>query len=102
LPDSSQFYFTGLKGENYLRYLPNTDHSLKGAYVDAAEGALTFYQSILTNTPRPSFRWAFEDDGSIRIKTEAKPAAVTLWQAVNEQAAIFGCSRSGGAIPALI
>ena len=22
LPDSSQFHFAGLKGENYLRYLP--------------------------------------------------------------------------------
>ncbi len=37
LPNSSQFYFPALKGENYLRYLPNTDHSLKGEYLDAAE-----------------------------------------------------------------
>jgi hypothetical protein len=33
-------------GEKYLRYVPNTDHSLKGWYEDAAEGALAFYQSI--------------------------------------------------------
>jgi PhoPQ-activated pathogenicity-related protein len=78
-------------------YLPNADHSFKGEYVDAAEGALTFYQSILANTPRPSFRWACEDDGSIRIKTEAKPAAVTLWQAVNEQARDFRLQSIGRA-----
>jgi len=31
LPDSSQFYFDALVGEKYLRYVPNTDHSLKGS-----------------------------------------------------------------------
>ena len=30
LPDSWQFYFDDLKGEKYLRYVPNADHSLKG------------------------------------------------------------------------
>ena len=29
LPDSSRFYFDDLKGEKYLRYIPNTDHGLK-------------------------------------------------------------------------
>ena len=29
LPDSWQFYFDDLKGEKYLRYVPNADHSLK-------------------------------------------------------------------------
>jgi PhoPQ-activated pathogenicity-related protein len=70
LPDSSQFYFDDLRREKYLRYLPNTDHSLKGSYRDAAESALAFYQSILTNTPRPRFAWDFKQDGSIRVKTE--------------------------------
>ena len=28
LPDSSQFYFDGLRGEKHLRYVPNADHSL--------------------------------------------------------------------------
>ncbi|MBV8122389.1 MAG: PhoPQ-activated pathogenicity-related family protein [Alphaproteobacteria bacterium] len=97
LPDSSQFYFAGLKGDNYLRYLPNTDHSLKGEYVDAAEGALTFYQSVLSDTPRPKFSWNFEDDGSIQIKTASRPAAVTLWQAHNPAARDFRLATIGGA-----
>ena len=97
LPDSSQFYFAGLKGENYLRYLPNTDHSLKGEYIDAAEGALTFYQSFLTNTPRPSFSWNFAEDGSIRVTTESKPTTVTLWQATNTRARDFRLATIGGA-----
>ena len=86
LPDSSQFYFDGLRGE-YLRYLTSTDHSR--SYRAAAESALAFCQSILTNTPRPRFAWDFEPDGSIRVKTETRPNIVTLWQAHNPDARDF-------------
>ena len=97
LPDSSQFYFDGLRGEKYLRYVPNTDHSLKGSYRDTAESALAFYQSILTNARRPSFLWSFDDDGSIRVRTETKPAAVKFWQAHNPNARDFRLEAIGRA-----
>ena len=45
LPDSSQFYFDGLKGEKYLRYVPNSEHSMRGT--DAAENVQAFYESFL-------------------------------------------------------
>ncbi|SDR62417.1 PhoPQ-activated pathogenicity-related protein [Rhizobiales bacterium GAS191] len=83
LPDSSQFYFDGLMGEKYLRYVPNTDHSLKDKGADAAESALAFYESIVGGASRPEFTWHFEDDGSIRVKTSTKPTEVRLWQAAN-------------------
>ena len=44
---------------------------MKAAYRDAAESAVAFYQSILTNAFRPRFAWDFADDGSIRVKPEA-------------------------------
>jgi PhoPQ-activated pathogenicity-related protein len=97
VPDSSQFYFEGLNGEKYLRYVPNTDHSLKGSYRDAAESAVAFYQSILTNAPRPRFAWDFEEDGSIRVKTETRPDRVTLWQAHNPDARDFRLATIGRA-----
>lgn len=93
LPDSSQFYFGELPGENYLRYVPNTDHSLKGS--DAGESALAFYESVLSGTPRPTFAWRFEDDGSIRVKTETKPTEVRLWQAANPKARDFRLAAIG-------
>ena len=96
LPDSSQFYFNGLIGEKYLRYVPNTDHSLKGSYEDAAESALAFYQSILTNAPRPKFAWDFADDGSIRVKVETMPEVVKLWQAHNPKTRDFRLEVIGG------
>src|SRR5215831_3447716 len=97
LPDSSEFYFDDLKGEKYLRYVPNTDHSLRGAYQDAAESAVAFYQSILTNAPRPKFAWYFEDDSSIRVKAETTPDVVKLWQAHNPEARDFRLETIGRA-----
>jgi PhoPQ-activated pathogenicity-related protein len=39
-----------LIGEKYLRYVPNTDHSLKGS--DAGDSILAFYHSIAAGQPR--------------------------------------------------
>jgi PhoPQ-activated pathogenicity-related protein len=81
LPDSSRFYFDDLKGEKYLRYIPNTDHGLKGT--DAQESSLAFYQAFLNGTPRPRFTWTFEANGDIKVVSKSKPASVKLWQATN-------------------
>lgn len=95
LPDSSRFYFDDLKGEKYLRYIPNADHSLKGS--DATESSLAFYQAFLTGTPRPQFNWTFEANGDIRVVSKAKPAAVKLWQATNPDARDFRLMTIGPA-----
>ena len=87
LPDASQFYFAALVGEKYLRYVPNTDHSLKGS--DAPESAFAFYEAIVAGRPRPKFSWSFEPDGSIEVKAETRPIAATLWQAENPIARDF-------------
>ena len=94
-PDSSQFYFEGLSGEKYLRYVPNTNHSLKGS--DARESAIAFYESVISGAPRPKFTWRFDPDGSIRVKTEAKPMEVKLWQAANPKARDFRLQTIGPA-----
>jgi PhoPQ-activated pathogenicity-related protein len=57
LPNSSRFYFGALIGEKYLRYVPNTDHSLKGS--DARESLLAYYHAIVAGQPRPKFSWRF-------------------------------------------
>jgi PhoPQ-activated pathogenicity-related protein len=95
LPDSSQFYFNALVGETYLRYVPNTDHSLKGS--DAPESAFAFYESIVAGRPRPEFSWSFEPDGSIQVKAETQPIAVALWQAANPVARDFRLEAIGPA-----
>jgi PhoPQ-activated pathogenicity-related protein len=83
LPDSSRFYFDDLKGEKYLRYIPNTDHSLKGS--DARDSMLAFYDAFLRGAPRPKFSWSFEKNGDIKVTSKDKPSAVKLWQATNPE-----------------
>ena len=89
LPDSSQFYFDGLMGEKYLRYVPNTDHSLRDHAIDAGESALAFYELVLSGAPRPEFTWHNEEDGSIAVKTMTSPMEVRLWRAENVTARDF-------------
>ena len=95
LPDSSQFSYPGLKGEKYLRYVPNTNHSLQNS--DARESLLAFYESVVSGSPRPKFKWKFEKDGSIRVRSETKPAEVKLWQATNPKGRDFRLEKIGPA-----
>ncbi len=95
LPDSSRYYFDDLKGEKYLRYIPNTDHGLRNT--DARESSLAFYQAFLAGTPRPQFSWKMEANGDIKVITKSKPTAVKLWQATNAQARDFRLMTIGPA-----
>src|SRR5215471_14014668 len=98
LPDSSQFYFDGLPGERYLRYVPNTDHSLRNS--DARETLIAYYHAFLHNTPRPKFTWKFEKDGRISVKTQDQPTEVKLWQATNPEKRDFRLAALGPAYKA--
>ena len=95
LPDSSQFYFDDLKGEKYIRYVENTDHSLKNS--DAIEGLIAFYDAFLKKQERPKFFWKFENDGSIKVTTITKPSEVKLWQANNPEKRDFRLMSIGPA-----
>jgi PhoPQ-activated pathogenicity-related protein len=100
LPDSSQFYYDDLKGEKYLRYVPNTNHSLKGS--DARESMQAFYEAFLAGSPRPKFSWKFESDGSIKVESETKPTEVRLWQATNPKARDFRLDTIGKAYTSVV
>jgi PhoPQ-activated pathogenicity-related protein len=93
LPDSSQFNFKDLPGVKYLRYVPNTDHSLKGS--DAYETLLACYHAVLNHVPLPEFSWTVEKDGSLRVTAKDRPTAVKLWQATNPDARDFRLETLG-------
>lgn len=84
LPDSSQFYFKDLPGEKYLRYVPNTNHSLS-QNGDARESVLAFYDAVVRGYPRPKFSWKFEKNGDIKVTSVDKPTEVKLWVATNPE-----------------
>jgi PhoPQ-activated pathogenicity-related protein len=83
LPDSSQYYFDDLPGEKYLRYVPNTNHSLNNS--DARESLIAFYDAVLRGQPRPKFFWKFEKNGDIKVTSVDKPTEVKIWVATNPE-----------------
>jgi PhoPQ-activated pathogenicity-related protein len=93
LPDSSQFYFKDLPGVKYLRYVPNTDHSLKGS--DAYETLLACYDAVLHEARLPQFSWKAEKGGTLRVTTQERPTSVKLWQATNPDARDFRMETLG-------
>jgi PhoPQ-activated pathogenicity-related protein len=95
LPDSSQFYYDGLRGEKYLRYVPNTQHDLRNS--DALNSIYSFFESVVSGSPRPRFTWKFEKDGSITVQTIDQPTEVKLWQATNSKARDFRLEKIGAA-----
>jgi PhoPQ-activated pathogenicity-related protein len=77
----AQFYFSNLPGENYLRYIPNTDHSLD---TDAVTGGIDFEKALLDGAALPQFTWNVSDSGTtITLNSVTTPSSVTMWQATN-------------------
>jgi PhoPQ-activated pathogenicity-related protein len=95
LPDNAQFYFGELRGEKYLRYVPNAKHNLAGS--DASQSLLAFYQAFLKGKRRPSFSWTKEKDGSLVVTVKDRPQQVNLWQATNPKARDFRVDTIGKA-----
>lgn len=87
LPDSSQFYWNDLKGPKYIRYVPNSDHSLKNT--DALNSLVAFHDAVLQGKAMPEYEWNLPSAGVIKIKAKTKPAKVKLWSANNPKARDF-------------
>ncbi len=95
LPDSSQFYWSELQGPKYLRYVPNTDHSLKNS--DALFSLVAFHDAIIHGKSLPQFSWDIVRPGEIQVTTKTKPGKVKLWRATNPNARDFRLESIGPA-----
>jgi PhoPQ-activated pathogenicity-related protein len=93
LPDSTQFYWNDLKGKKYLRYVPNSDHSLKNT--DALTTLTAFYDAIVRGKQIPEYTWELPSAGKIRVVSKTKPSRVKLWQASNPDARDFRLETLG-------
>lgn len=82
LPDSWQFYWDDLQGEKYIRYIPNTGHSLSDT--DAAVSLATFHYHIINDLSLPLFDWKIENESiEINVDPDQLPDQILLWSAHN-------------------
>jgi PhoPQ-activated pathogenicity-related protein len=94
LPDSPRLYFADMPGEKYLRFEPNTDHSLASSAAYA--NLLTWFRAVTQNTPRPRFYWKVDrTEGTLIVRVLDTPTQVLLWQATNPAARDFRLQTIG-------
>ncbi len=98
LPDSSQFYWDQLRGEAYLRYVPNADHGLGGS--DAIETVAAFMALVSQRQKPPQVDWSVSEDGTLQVMSDRTPVSVQLWQAYNPRARDFRLEMIGPAYQA--
>lgn len=95
LPDSSQFYWDELRGENYLRYVPNANHSMYGT--DVFDTVAAFHWLMVNDRRPPQFAWICRADGTLQVLAADQPQSVLLWQATNPEARDFRLAILGPA-----
>ena len=98
LPDSSQFYWRQLRGENYLRYVPNADHGLGGS--DFLDTVVAFHTLIVRGEKPPQFSWRRTEDGGLKLLAIDTPKAMRLWTAHSLAARDFRLELIGPAYTA--
>jgi len=95
--DSARFYFDALPEDRLMRYIPNTDHSLKErgtGIAGAVTGLLAWYRTIITEKKRPRIRWR-QDNSRLVVTTDQAPSGIRLWQANNTTARDFRLETTG-------
>jgi PhoPQ-activated pathogenicity-related protein len=92
-PDSSQFYFDDLPGENHLCYVPNSEHSLKET--DALDSLIAFHYSVVHNIDRPKLAWEIDKRGQITVRSSHPAKKVQLWQTHNPSSRDFRVDTVG-------
>ena len=102
-PDSSRFYWDELRGENYLRYVPNAPHGMHDT--DAFDTVAAFHWLVVNDRRPPRFSWTRGADGSLQVMPVDRPRSVLLWQATNHEArdfrlAILGPAFTGSPVAA--
>lgn len=92
LPDSTRFYWNDLPGEKYLRYLPNSRHSISQ---EAAVDVFAWVDALLNGRPRPRYWRLDRASGETVLHALDKPSEVRVWRASNATARDFRVETVG-------
>lgn len=84
LLDDSDFYFSKLQENTYLRILPNAEHSCIGHIISLMSTLRSFFLTTVMNIPIPKLQWtrsSTKNGGRITLKTDTPPTSVTAFYA---------------------
>ncbi|MFK7827121.1 MAG: PhoPQ-activated protein PqaA family protein [Oligoflexales bacterium] len=87
LPDSSQFYFKDLIGENRIMFLPNAGHQFKFSQIQLNSLA-TYFSLIDDSKAIPEISWEKVGE-TINIWSNTDISELRVWQAANAKARDF-------------
>ena len=87
--DTTQFFFSDLPGEKWMRVLPNRGHFIfredPQLILDTME---SFYGAFLKNNSLPKLTWQQTDKG-LEVVSSIRPKSAVFWQASNPVARDF-------------
>ena len=91
--ESWKYYYSELPKNKLLRYVPNSNHSLKGRYLD--KNLMAYYQKIIQNKKLPELNWKIINDSiEVNINSNEK-YEISLWTANNKKGRDFRLWEKG-------
>jgi PhoPQ-activated pathogenicity-related protein len=79
MPDDHRYWAHDMVGEMNLLMVKNAEHSMATGVVEVLQGAGSFVQAMLANSPRPQYTWAIDNaTGMITMTTNVRPKLVTV------------------------
>ncbi|KAH3871994.1 hypothetical protein DPMN_035209 [Dreissena polymorpha] len=82
--DDSKYYYNIIKGDTYLRMVPNAEHSLAGHETSVMFAIRAFYLQVINNKPLPKMNWVLNTTstgGKISLTTDVQPLTVDVYHA---------------------
>ncbi len=80
--DALNNYWDDLHGDNFILYIPNAGHGLKGGHEKVVRTVAGFTLHQITQTPMPKLQWSFsQTDNKLKLQVESseQPNKAALW-----------------------
>ena len=91
--DSWRFYYDQLPDDKILRYVPNSNHSLSGGYLN--KYLMAYFYRIINDINFPSLKWTLNKN-IIEVELDYQDDYnVSIWTAINEEGRDFRLWEKG-------
>ena len=84
--DAMNLYWDDLRGQKFIRQIPNAGHGLQGGKENALASLAVFFRHVVSGQTLPNLSWELRRDGdgvSLSMSASAQPSAVRFWTATS-------------------